>query len=242
MASMLNITLGDLTDEECIGLVNTVSPIINAMFTEPTHEIRVITDEMAKSRAKLEAALGRKIHSELTAIMDGHDDGRDYEIDMIEDGINYNLRRKQAKLQNAAHLLNDIYKDAFGSGVSRNNTIETTQIDSFLKGIESPEAQQAIQDINLTLEIEALVEAHGEYIKTKAERAEIKHNDDTPLLAPTRQDLHSDIVFLEKHIEFHHRKGSAVHTELAGKLSTPISEIMSVARARATRKENGSAN
>lgn len=242
MASFLDITLDHLTDEERIELVNTITPLIRTINAETDQQIHFITDEMKKSQMKLQEALGRKMKSSLTGQMKDDDKTRDEQIDIIEDGIHYNLRKKQVKLHSAAQLLNTLFNDAFGDGVSRNNTIETNQINTFLDSLKAPVAQQAVADINLTLEVKALTESHNSYVSTKAERASIKESDNTPLLAPSRRDLNSDIVFLEKHIEFHHRKGSEVHTELASKLSTPISEIMSVARARATRKENSEAN
>lgn len=240
MASLLNITLEILEDEECIEIVNTIDPIIRTMTLETDQKIHFIADELLKSQAELQATIGRKRKSALTAEMKSDDDERGTETATIRAGIQFFIRKKQTVQREAALFLDSIYNDAFAGGVSENNTIQTNQINQFLSAMESEEAKQAAKIIGITSEVASLAESNRSYNEKRAERNSIRESDTTPLITPSRRNLHSDIAFLDDYLKFHHRKESAVHSDLAEKLSQAISTSMAVARARHTRKENSS--
>ncbi len=237
MASYLNISLHLLQDEEKIELINTITPIIRTMAMEVDSHIHFITDEMNKSKETLILALGRKQKSVLTGEMKAEDTLRDDSTEVIEDAVNYFAKKRQAPLRKAAQLIGGYFSDAFHGVNLRNNTLQTVRIDMFLSSIDNEEAAAAIKTLNIAFEIEDLKKSNSNYAEIKAERAAIKESDTTPLLDPSRREINRDLAILEDHIEYRHRKGSDQHGELAQQILAPITEIMAVARARATRKE-----
>jgi len=238
MASYLNLSLYLLKDEEKIELINAITPIIRTMTMEVDSHIHFITDEMIKSQKKLIEALGRKRKSDITGEMRNEDTLRDNSHDVIKDAISYYSKKRQAPLRHAAELIGGYFSDAFDGVNLNNNTLQTVRTDMFLDSIENEEAQEAINTLDLGFEIEDLKTSNSKFAEYKAERASIKESDDTPLLKPSRLELNRDLTILEDHIEYRHRKGSDAHRDLAEQIIAPITEIMSVARARATRKES----
>jgi hypothetical protein len=238
MASYLNISLDILKDEERIELANLITPIISTMTAEVDSHISFITDEMNKSKVKLIEALGRKRKSTITVEMRDEDGVREISLEVIEDAINYFVKKRQAPLREAAELIGGLFAAAFDDVNLNNNTLQTVRIDMFLDSIDNAEAASAIKTLNIGFEIEDLKTSNSNYAEFKAERAAIKESNDTPLLEPSRRELNRDISFLENHIEYRHRKGSDAHGDLAEQIIAPITDIMAVARARATRKGN----
>jgi len=238
MASYLNLSLYLLKDEEKIELVNAITPIISTMTMEVDSHIHFITEEMNKSKMRLIEALGRKRKSVITGAMKDEDLLRDNSLEVIKDAINYYSKKRQEPLREAAQYIGALYSDAFDDVNLNNNTLQTVRTDMFLSSIDNEKAEAAIITLNITFEIEDLKTSNSNYAEFKAERTAIKESDTTPLLEPSRREINRDLTILEDHIEYRHRKGSDAHKELAEQIIAPITEIMSVARARATRKDS----
>ncbi len=238
MASLLNLNLEKILDDERLTMVQRIRPSLESISVEEDPVMWEILTAFGKSEQELTAAMNRKSTTKITAEMNAEDSIRDESIDMIEDAIEYYGRKKNATLAEAAKLLAEPFADAFDGVSLSNNTLETNRIALFLENTQSPEHQEAITTLRLNDEFTTLATSNPAYEALRQERADFKEGDTTPLLKPSRRSMNRTLSFLENYLEFKIDMGSDKHEQIASEIAVPITEIMAVARARSTRKEN----
>ncbi len=238
MGKTLGLSLKEFIDEERLTLTDRLLSILkNVRFSQDPIILLVITDFSTQS-TNLTDAVKRKTASDLTKIKAHADLMRDNALDLIKDAINYNIKRRNNTIKEAAKILKEPYDKAFDGVNIQNNSIETASIKIFLNDLQSEIAQNAITTLGIETEVEELQEGQENYIQAEASRALNKESDETPLLKPARRKLHNTLSFLEKYLEFRIDRGDRIFIDLTGKLLPICTEMMAVAKARATRKEN----
>ncbi len=242
MASVLNMAISDLLDDERITLVKRIRPLLEAVSTETDLFLPEIISAITMSTTQLSEAMTRVMASKITGEMKITDTTRDNAIDLIDDAITYFSKKSQPLLKEAALQLGEAYDTAFGGISLTNNTLETNRIDIFLELCKKPEIKLAIETLGLEVEHSDLVTSNPEYEELRKKRAELKESDSTPLLQPSRRAFNRNMTFLENYLEFKISQESEIHRSLADELSIPCGEIMAVARSRQTRKMNEVAN
>ncbi len=238
MASLFNANLQTLLDDERVTLINRVVPSLEAISPEKDSFLPEIVAALASSQEELAFAMSRQRSSKLTQKMKEADDLRDNAIVLIKDALSYYSRKKSGGYAAAALLLLEKFEEAFSSVNLENNTLETNRINIFLESIADDSFTAAITTLNLNTEIEDLREGNEQYEALRKERAQLKEEDDLPLLVPSRRKFNKNLSFLEEYLSFKIDVGSTLHQNLADEVTVPITEIMTVARARETRKDN----
>ncbi len=237
MASLLNLTISDLLDDERITMVKRIRPLLEVLPAETDLFLPEIVSAITLTTEELSEAMTRVLASKITVLMKEADDKRDEAIDIIDDAITFYGKKRDPRYKSASSTLGEIFDDAFAGVSLSNNTLETNRIDIFLENSKTPEVQSAVETLHLEVEMHDLSVNNPEYESLRQERATLKESDTTPLLQPSRRALDRNIAFLESYLEFKISQGSDVHRSLADELSVPLTEIMSVARARKTRDE-----
>ncbi len=104
------------------------------------------------------------------------------------------------------------------------------------------ESIDAFKTIHLSDELNTLTTVQPQYSNLINQRSQIKESDSTPLLIPSRREVHKELSMLERFVNYrvHHKHES--FTELVTLLNGPVIEIMAIAKARNTVKENNEEN
>jgi len=238
MASLLNLNLDMILDDERLTMVQRIRPSLESISVEEDSVMTDILTAFAKSEQEITAAMNRKNTKKITLKMNSEDEKRDDAVDIIGEAIEYYRKKRNITLAEAAELLAAPFANAFAGISLTNNTLQTNRITLFLNDTQSPEIQEAITTLRLNEEFTTLAESNGAYEVLRQERADFKEGDATPLLQPSRRSMNRTLAFLEQYLEFKISCGSEKHEQIASEIAVPITEIMSVARARSTRKEN----
>ncbi len=238
MIEVQSISHTILTDAERINLANRIVAIIEKVTVDQCPLLPEFTQVITTSTDLLDRAIGRTTTTSLTEKVNEADMIRDEVLDFIQDAIILLQKKQDEAIREAALLLKGVYEIAFSGINIKNNSEESVGIERFLEQLVSEEAIAALTTLGLTQEIETLKNSHTEYVTLLEKRAEVRENDDTPLLVPSRKVLQDDCKALISFIEFKNRQGSDLHQQITQEINSPIMEIMTVARSRATRKEN----
>lgn len=238
MGRVLKLRMDDLIDEERIILSDRYLPIMAEKGVGMDSTLQMITNDIITYSTNLGLAIKRDSSSDFTAIKKSADQRRDKGIDLVEESISYNIKRSDPTLSAAAHVLKKCYDKAFSGVNIRNNMAETASINIFLKEIEAPEAVAAIDTLGINSEVTDIREGQQDYINAEQERTSTRESDTTPLLHPTRTMLHKTFAFLDRYLEHRLDRGDTSYSDLAESLHLCGGEVMAIAKARETRKEN----
>ncbi|MCP4988337.1 MAG: hypothetical protein GY928_20495 [Colwellia sp.] len=233
---MLPINFSILSDDERISISRRLAAKLGSVTIEQDPIMVKITTTISEKGEQLNCAIGRTRINELTSEINATDDVRDENLQFIYHVAKINCKKSNDTIREAGEMVVAHYKQ---SEISlSNNTEESEGVARFLTALSSPEGSDAIVALRLTDEVTVLTESNDKYIALVDERVAISDSDTTPRLTPSRRELNKELNFLEEYFSFQKRQGSDLHIDLIEQINGPISEIMTIAKARKTRKEN----
>lgn len=238
MESITPISFKECEDAELLSLTKTITDHAAQITVEECPATVDFSADLNNSADSFHAALGRERKQELSVKVNTSDDTRDEILALINDSIDLYSKKKKPVYSKSAALIRSIYNTAFAGININNNSEESVGINRFLQGMQNSEAEAAAETIHIDEDLLDLEDATNSYDKFSEERATIKANDNSPRISPTRRELRRDLRAFESFINHKIRKGSAVHIALAEKINGPIAELMTVIKARQTRKES----
>ncbi len=238
MTEMLKVNHSILTDAERLTLATRILSILEKVTIEECAVATEFTQAITKASDQLSQALGKTAATTLTEAINSADDQRDEALNFIYRSIKLFQEKRDPQIAKASQLLKEIYDEAF-IGINLNNkSEESAGIERFFEKLENAEAQTAIVTIHIDEEVKSLKESHTKYVALVVERAQVKETRDTPSLVPSRKKFKNYFNALQSFVNFKVDNGNDLYTNLAEEMNSPITEIMSVARSRNTRKSN----
>jgi hypothetical protein len=238
MTELEKIEYNKLTDGERLDVITIITTALHGV----TPELCLTTFEMntvlKRSGVDFNNAVGRSHKQQLTGVIQGSDEKRSSAREKIEDAANYFSTNSNPALSASGIRLSEIYTASFAGLNVNNNSEESVGIERFIDLMETPEGAELVLDLYLPLDYANLKDGHNVYVEKNIERANIKENDASINLVPSRREVRRNIRFLESFLNFKVREGSEFHANLVEQLNGPISEIEAIASARETRKEN----
>ncbi len=233
---MIPINFSILSDDERISITKRIAAKLAIITMEQDPMMPKINGIITEKGEQLNRAIGRTRINELTEDINSNDDIRDENLQFIYNVAKLNSKKSNSLIREAAELILALYIQAEIS--LKNNTEESEGVIRFLTSIATPEGEAAIAALRINDEITAIEESNNRYITLVDERITLDTADSTPRLTPSRRELSKELNFLEDYFAFQKRQGSALHIDLIEQINGPISEIMAIAKARETRKEN----
>ncbi len=233
---MIQINFSILSDDERISITKRIATKLASITMEQDPMLPKINGIITEKSEQLNRAIGRTRINELTEDINTNDHIRDENLQFIYNVAKLNSKKSNPLIRKAAELILALYIQAEIS--LKNNTEESEGIIRFLTSLATVEGQAAITALRINDEITAIEESNNRYIALIDERITLDTSDSTPRLTPSRRELSKELNFLEDYFAFQKRQGSELHIGLIEQINGPISEIMAIAKARETRKEN----
>lgn len=238
MNPQLKLSTSELDESEEVILVSRISEEIAKTGKNSDPTLLEHRESVEKAAAQLAAAISRSFASAHSASIRENDTQRTDVRNIIKQVVSALSKKANVEISSAAKRVLASHEKAFAGYNLENNAIESERTIVFLTDLAQPDLAKDIQTLDLVDEVKLLDVSNREYERLTKLRA-LEPLEDTGLrLRPSRRELKIYLDHLESHILFKARRGSDNHIILAEELQKIVSELISTAKSRETRKEN----
>jgi len=190
------------------------------------------------ANSDLRRGLGRTFNSEFTSLLLDSDEERDNVFVGLRDYIRSFCNSGDPVKDKAGVYLSEIVSSV-GNGINRMPyATETTSLDVLFEDLSTPAAGEALATIMATERFERLKEKQQNFKKVYQSKIEADAGIDFPLLKNSKETITFFMKGLLSYIETNSQIEPALFGLTEEKINEIITEAVSLARARGTRKES----
>lgn len=186
----------------------------------------------------LTMVLNRIQDKEHTIKLAEDDEARDNAFIALRDYFKAFVNNPNEEMQHAAQKLTNLTRQMGWSMWDDGYVVESANLNSYIAKLEEENNQQYMQTISAISFFEYLKSCQDRFEETNSQKVNIEAATEAPLLKETKKKIAKYLVPLLSYIELRAEIRGGVYKTTADKADEVISGIMSIARARQTRKEN----
>lgn len=190
------------------------------------------------TNAKLSKAIGRNTSQSFTLKLSVVDDEQDVAFIGFRDYVKAFTNNPDPAKQEAANKLLDVIKTIGWSIWNEGYVNESALLKVLFAELDKEENITAMTTINVTDWYNHLKTKHAAFEAVGQQKIAAEAEKDTPLTSSTKKELAKYINPLLGYIELLADMEDGVYTLAANKLDEAITEVMTIARSRQTRKNN----
>lgn len=185
----------------------------------------------------LRIGLGRSFNSEFTSVLLLTDEKRDKAFIGFRDYIRAYCNHGDAIKEEAATNLSVIL-ESVGNNLHRMPyAVESTKLDVLFENLSTPKAKEALETIMAQEWLERLKTRQEEFEKTYHSKIDTEAGIDLPLLKNSKRTLITYIKGLLYYVETNKNMEHAQFVAIEEKINVIITDAVTIARNRETRKE-----
>ena len=190
------------------------------------------------ANSDLRRGLGRTFNSEFTSLLLDSDELRDNAFVGLRDYIRSFCNSGDTVKDKAGAYLSEIVSSVGNSIHRMPYATETTKLDVLFEDLDSPAAREALATIMATDWLERLKARQEDFESIYQSKIEADAGIDFPLLKNSKETITFYLKGLLSYIETNSKNEPALFGSTEEKIDSIITDAVSLARARGTRKEN----
>jgi len=190
------------------------------------------------ANSDLRRGLGRTFNSEFTSRLLDSDELRDNAFVGLRDYIRSFCNSGDTVKDKAGAYLSEIVSSVGNSIHRMPYATETTKLDVLFEDLDSPAAREALATIMATDWLERLKARQEDFESIYQSKIEADAGIDFPLLKNSKETITFYLKGLLSYIETNSKNEPALFGSTEEKIDSIITDAVSLARARGTRKEN----
>ena len=190
------------------------------------------------ANSDLRRGLGRTFNSEFTSQLLDSDEFRDNAFVGLRDYIRSYCNYGDKVKDKAGAYLSEIVTSVGNSIHRMPYATETTKLDVLFEDLSTPAAKEALATIMATDWLERLKARQADFEKVYQSKVEAEAGIDFPLLKKSKDAITFYLKGLLSYIETNSKAEPALFGSIEEKINEIITDAVSLARSRATRKEN----
>jgi hypothetical protein len=200
--------------------------------------IEQVRPPLHKSMQALSTAIGSSRASVFTRRLADGDGQRDARFVGFRDYSQAFIYHPDPEKSAAASLLVRLIQNRDWSLHRLGYAVETSQLNGLLNDLQSPEARASIKTIGAETWVTDLEEAQKAFEKLYQEKIDAESKEDYPLISEARKKVIRYLEGLLIYIDMMAELKPETYEPIAVKIDEVIVDVVAVARARRTRKEN----
>ncbi len=235
---MSNLAIYLLNTEECCTLNERLLSIFKTNLSEDSAVEKVIP-HIEELNADLTAIMARVSNTELTKEIAEKDNARDIAFIAFRDYCKAFSNMPDPTQAAAAGKLTELIRKLGWTLYSEGYTEQTASLQGLFEALEKPEYAQAVTTINADSLVANMKTNHAAFEDAVALKAQATASqDEIPPASECKQRMNRYLKPLLYYIGLMGDVDSANYANINAKITEAIEDIMTVARARQTRKEN----
>lgn len=229
-----------LSAEESLTTSTRISEIIKQGLNEDAFA-NILLPKITNATAQLSEAIGRNKKQTYTQQLNVNDEARDKAFIGFRDYVKAFTHLPDPTKQSAAYQLYEIISQVGWSLYGEGYVAESALLNALFTELDKGEHQQAIETIGALEWYQNLKESNATFESTYRLKVESEAERETTMVGEIKRDLAKFINPLIDYIYLNAELIEGNFSTVAGQLDELISSVMSIARARQTRKENATA-
>jgi len=213
---------------------------VQILESELSHDsfISLVLEPLKNNNSNFSEALGRIVNKDYTIKISAADGKRDSSFIGFRDYCKAFLNSAEAKSRAAAKKLVILMKQVGWTLYNDGDTVESAKLNTLISKINNPEYSKAIKVINAESWFDNVVKDQQNFEAIIQKKIEEEAGKEVPLIMETKSQIKRLLPPVLDYIELRAELSGNGYIGTMNKLNEAISEIMSVARARHTRREN----
>jgi len=234
---MKKLPFSILSSTEIYSVTNRIAEACK-LAVKDNEYIKELCELLIEGNNNLRKGLGRTFNSEFTSVLLHYDELRVNAFIGMRDYIHACCNNGDEIKEKAASYLSSILEAVGNTLYSLPYSEESTKLDLLFEKFDASAAREAIATINATDWLERLKTRQADFEKVYHSKVETEAGIDFPLLKTSKNTIKFYLKGLLNYIETNSKKDTARFSSLEDQINEIITDIVTLARARGTRKEN----